>query len=263
MSSRLLAFGGGSLTGGAPLRFAHIDEAGTSRDEKLCVVAGVVSHPDAQWLSINQHLIELADELAPPEDREGIVFHAKDIWHGTKKFHRDKWCREKRIDLLKRICRMPVDFAMPVIAGAIDKADHKWGGEIKPGSEKWEAQMYSLAFGLCVIHFEYVMRELCGPNEVGTVIAEDVPNMRRYAKWGYDHLRDKDVNWDVRKDIKNYMPIERIVEQPLFSNKTDSSILQIADTVAFVLGRRLNGHTDVQELLDLFSDQLIILPHQQ
>ena len=259
--SGLPAFGGGRLMNGAPVRFAHIDEAGTSKGEAHCVVAGVVSHPDQQWLSINQHLTKLADEFVPLSERVGIVFHTKDIWHGSKKFRRDEWPRTKRLDLLHELAQIPDKFSLPVIAGVVEKSNKGW--DVPAGTKNWIARNYSLAFGLCAIHFEYVLREMCEPHELGTIIAEDLPEMRQHAKWGCNHLRDPSINWEKMDGVVNYMPMHRVIEQPLFAAKNESAILQVADLVAFVLGRTLNGNNDVQPLLDRFKNQVVILPHQR
>ncbi len=86
--------------------------------------------------------------------------------------------------------------------------------------------------------------------------------MRRYAKAGFNILKDKNNVWEEKEEFINYMPFERIVEQPLFSGKAESSILQISDTIAFVIGRMLNGRNNVREYFNLFQDQIINLPHQ-
>lgn len=95
------AFGGGPLRGDRILKWAHLDEAGTSAHEGCCVVAGIVSSPDGQWKQLNRYLSDLRDEFAP--DSPEIVFHAKDIFHGTKAFHRDVWARDRRLELLGRL----------------------------------------------------------------------------------------------------------------------------------------------------------------
>jgi Protein of unknown function (DUF3800) len=261
-NSGLRSFSGGELRNGAPVRFAHVDEAGTSKNEQHCVVAGVVSHPDLQWLSINRALKDLTEEFVPPQQREGTIFHAKDIFHGSKRFTRELWPKQRRMELLGRMANLPVDHSLPVICGTVDKSDVKWD-DVKQGSHKWQAWNYSLAFAVCVTHFEYVLRTLCGANELGTIIAEDTPEMRQYAKFGYKRLCDPNVAWEQKPGIVNYMPMERVVEQPLFSAKDESGILQLADFVAFIMARRLNGHDDVQWLLDRFASQVVILPHQR
>lgn len=260
--NEIAVYGGSVLYGGEVMRFAHLDEAGTSRSEKFCVVGGVVSHADVQWREIDAALKGLIEEFVPHEDRRGVVLHAKDVFHGTKKFHRDKWPMEKRVALLKRIASLPAEMGLHVVIGAVEKAQLSWS-DCKFGSSKFEAYSYSLAFGLCGVHIEYLMREEVEADEVATLIVEDVPNMRRYAQAGYNILKDKETPWQEKEGIKSYMPFEKIVEQPLFSKKSESSILQIADTIAFVSGRLLNGGKNVREYFDLFKDQIVSLPHQR
>lgn len=258
----LRSFGGGTLRNGAPVRFAHVDEAGTSNNEQFCVVAGVVSHPDRQWMALNQALKDLAKEFVPAAERDKTIFHAKDIWHGSKRFNRDIWPREKRMALLERLADLPLAHSLPVIGSPLDKAQPSWEG-VKHGSQQWQGWNYSLAFGLCAIHFEYVLRSMCAEHELGTIIAEDAPAMRAHAKEGYRILSDPHVTWQTSPGIESYMPLARIVEQPLFCAKDESSILQIADLIAFTLARRLNGHDDVQPLINRFASQFVILPHQR
>lgn len=146
------------------MRFAHLDEAGTSTREGWCVVAGVVSSPDGQWRQLNKFLEDCRKEFCP--DNPGIIFHAKDIFHGTKNFHRDEWSRGKRQELLMELSKIPRKFNLPVIGTAVDKSKHKWGGRGQKPSEL-QAWHYALAFGMCVVNFEGVLRELSDWREVG------------------------------------------------------------------------------------------------
>lgn len=259
--SGLRAFGGAPLADGGPVRFAHIDEAGTSKAE-FCVVAGVVSAPDAQWRTLNDHLGALADAMVPIEDREGIIFHATDIFHGSGKFRRDKWPKHKRFELLTRLAMIPSNFSLPVISGLVEKSKMNWG-DLPKSPRDLEAYNYSLAFGLCVTHFEYVLRDMCGPDELGTIIAEDNRDMRQYARQAYQLLSDPNKWAPEGTELHKYQPLRKVIEQPHFTEKTGSGILQIADTIAFVLARRLNGGEDTKWLFDLIAPQLVILPHQR
>jgi hypothetical protein len=242
------------------VRLIHLDEAGTSKHENVCVVAGVMSDADEQWVPLNSRLSVLIEEYFPKEKRNGAVFHCKDIWHGSGQFHRDVWPREKRLSLLGKLAMIPSEFSLPIVSGVIDKREQSW--DCKQGTAKWEAHSYSLAFGLCAVHAEYVMHENHA-GEIAMIIAEDVPPMRRYAQSGYQILTDPRHPWEGIKDVVNYMPIAQIVEQPLFSAKGQSSILQIADCIAFILGRIMNGKTDIMPWFEKFKDNLVILPHQR
>ena len=219
-----------------------------------------MSHADSQWRNLNRALDDIIGEFVPAGEKDGIVLHAKDIFHGTKRFHRDRWPLAKRVELLRCISKLPDMMSLPVVLGAIDKSQYSWGPQTDNVAQ-FEANSYSLAFGLCATHVEYFMRSHLS-DEVAALVVEDVPNMRRYAQLGYKILTDATLPWQQADDVFNYMPFERIIEQPLFAEKKDSSILQIADTIAFVAGRLLNGGDNVREFFDLFEAQIVLLPHQ-
>jgi hypothetical protein len=258
--SGLRAFGGSPLIGSAPLRYAHLDEAGTSRDEAHCLVAGVVSHPDTQWRQLADHLNDImAEYVRSPQDRRGLVFHAKDIFHGTKRFHRNDWPLDKRQSLLTDICRIPAIFDLPVVFGPVLKNQMSWG-DVKVGSARLEASNYGLAFGLCALSVEYVLKTKCDKNEIAHLIVEDVPNMRQYATSGYQILSDPSHDWSHSPESLPHVPLRRIVEHPQFAPKSGSALLQIADAMAFVLGRRINGRSDVDRFAIGFFENLVVLP---
>jgi hypothetical protein len=233
------------------MRFAHLDEAGISARERYAVVAGIISNPDTQWRALEQYLSDMADALVPKDLRSGIVFHAKDIWHGTKAFPKDRFSLERRNEILLELAKIPKKFDIPVVVGAINKEDQK-----KTGAGNHNALCYAMAFSIAVIGVEYFMLQW-GKDELAQLIVEDTAEMRRHAKWGYDRLRDPSA-WT--KPGAGFLPVTRIVENPLFSPKTDSSILQVADTLAFVTCRRIRGRTDVQFLFDEFAENVITFP---
>jgi hypothetical protein len=88
---------------------------------------------------------DMADDLVPPEFRDGIVFHARDIFHCVKRFDRDKWPRDRRSIILTELARIPVEFDVPVVIGMIEKKRHSWPGQ-KP--EGVDASDYALARAL-------------------------------------------------------------------------------------------------------------------
>jgi hypothetical protein len=246
----LKAFGGAPLVGDRLVRFAHLDEAGTSAREPYAIVAGVVSQPDLQWRALQQYLSDMADDLVPSDLRKGIVFHAKDLWHGSGQFPRDRFSRDLRVRILTELANIPVNFDIPVIVNGTKKAD-------LPETQNKNAVAYSIAFGMAVIGVEHVMRAFCEADEVAMVIAEDLPSMRQHAKWGFQRLMEPE-HWDQTQN--KLLPVTRVAETPQFAEKTDSSILQVADLVAFVTCRRLNDKEDVQFLLDKFKDNIVTWP---
>jgi hypothetical protein len=65
------ALGGGPLVGDQLVRFVYLDETGTGdpQIEPYVVVAGVMIDADRQWKDVENHLIDLADAFATPDDR--------------------------------------------------------------------------------------------------------------------------------------------------------------------------------------------------
>jgi hypothetical protein len=87
------------------VRLIYLDEAGISNpaEEPLLVVAGVMINADLQFKQIEAHLDELLSKHVPEDQRETTVFHAMELFHGTKQFHRDRWPLQKRLEILDEL----------------------------------------------------------------------------------------------------------------------------------------------------------------
>jgi hypothetical protein len=105
------------------MRLVYLDEAGVSNpaQEPFLIVAGVIIDADQDWRSLALHLKSLARKYLPEDDRDGFVFHAHEIWHGSGYWQRDKWPRERRIAMLQDLAGIPARFHLPVVVGAIDR----------------------------------------------------------------------------------------------------------------------------------------------
>jgi hypothetical protein len=152
---------------------------------------------------------------------------------------------------------MPVAFDIPVVTGIIDKRQHSWAGIDDPGDV--DGANYGLAFGLAVSCVEFFMIHSAEPEEIATVIAEDVPHMRKHAKAGYSVLKNPDMPWHEH-GLGHCLPLNRIAEQPMFAAKDESSILQVSDLLAFTLCRRANGNKDVDPFIREYIENVITLP---
>src|SRR5215470_15141222 len=110
------ALGGGDLVGDRLVRFVYLDEAGTGdpQVEPYVIVAGVMVDADKQWKRVENHLIDLADAFAEPEDRLGFCFHANELYTGGKREFKEKYPLQKRHDALASICEIPDKFSLPV-----------------------------------------------------------------------------------------------------------------------------------------------------
>lgn len=249
------------------MRYAHIDEAGTSEREKFVSVAGIVSHADTQRRPITAYLQRLRDELPEELGLDEVIFHAKDIWHGNKDFDRERWerCgvgRDERRGLVQKLCEVPGKFDLPVVCGFVEKAAHHWHGIEEAGLKNINPNRanYALAFAMCCISIEKVVRECTPEDEVAQIVAENTNEMREHAHWAFDLLSNSDTPWDLNNWHRQYLPLERICEVPQFTEKHQSSILQVADALAFVFNRHLTkgSRSDVLSCFEAFEDRIVL-----
>jgi hypothetical protein len=86
------------------------------------------------------------------------------------------------------------------------------------------------------------MREQLPPDEVATLVYEHNSDKNQaiadYHQFFRSDLIDNELNKLKRPRLYKF---ERIIESAMFSKKTASSLLQIADTCAYVFGRRMRG----------------------
>ncbi len=114
---------GGALVGDDLVRLAYLDESGIGpiADEPFTVTAGVIVNADRQFKLLEKYLSEMADQYFPGQPDK--FFHAKDIWHGSRDFSRqkfpDKWPRRM---ILLEICELVKKFDLPVVWGYMDRA---------------------------------------------------------------------------------------------------------------------------------------------
>jgi hypothetical protein len=256
----LRAFGGSPLRGDSFVRWAYVDEAGVSAREPIVTVAGLVIHADKHHRLIKNRLDALLAEL-PSELAEDLIFHAKDIWHGNGQFARAKWeahgiYKDERRSLVTKLCSLPAEFDVPVVMGFVVKGHHDWTAMVNSRSGlNANRASYAIAFGQCCIAIEAFMRERAQEDEVAHIVAEDTKEMREHASWSYEVL-EKREGWGER--FGKYLPIERLAEDPMFAAKRRSSILQVADSIAFVTNRHVthyrdNKSTDASDVLECWN----------
>lgn len=257
---------GGPLTGGKPVRNIYIDEAGTSAREKVSVVVGIIIQPDAHWLALNSALLELLS-FVPPQHQENFVFHAKSIW-GDKKL-RGGWSMDQRLELLHNVMALPHKYGAGVVMGMVRRS-----AEIPPiplkrfdGNSIDAAKLHHVtAFEMCVTKADEYIRDYCEPGELGTIIAEDAPEMRSLIRSAVDFRKKNPVKmplWMLKSPRdgmvhstrfgERVFEITRIIEQVNFVPKESSPIVQIADACAFGFRRFLadqsHGHSFVRSIV--------------
>jgi Protein of unknown function (DUF3800) len=241
------------------MRYVFIDEAGTSERESISVVVGIIIHADKQSILAEAAVNEVLG-LIPPHQRDKCpVFHATKIW-GDKSL-RDRWTREERKNLLCSMMSIPRNLNLVLAMGACNRTVHLPEEAVKGRGITLVQAHHGIAFQECIARADSYINKYARPNEVATVIAEDVPEGKRLlkhlAKWlvnpGYsiprrairlvhpvDYPLENKDEFRVRKVSRIRMPIH-------FVEKQEEPLLQIADACAFGFRRFLSQQSDGED----------------
>src|SRR6266487_1457816 len=163
---------GDLLWGSSAMQFVFVDEAGTSENEPVTIVAGLIVNADEQ-LMFAEGAIDEALGAVPKIIRDaGFLFHATAIW--SDKRYREHWAQADRLAFLDAMMSLPRRLNFPLSFGLVRRN--------APDGKTWPSMSLAqshhvMAFGFCLSRADKHIREHCGLNEVATVVAEDVPEM--------------------------------------------------------------------------------------
>lgn len=248
---------GHPLGGHKIVRIVYLDEAGISNpaQEPYLVVAGVIVDPDQNWIDLETYYFDLARDLFPGEDPCKIIFHAKDIWHGTGVFDRKDWPLQERMKIFRRLAQVPRIFDLPIVAGIIIRdAVRQQMREKSPDIPDRTIRFftYAHAFVSAVASVDAWMKKNL-PGEVAMLIAEDTTDVRQGIKAFHEGYTDR---FDV-EDFGQFRA-EQIIDTVHYAEKDLSLLLQIADHCAFILKRRAAGCPHVEPYLREIWPQVVL-----
>ena len=260
---------GGLLWGESPVRFLFVDEAGTSAREPVTVVVALIAHADEHVMSAEALVHETLGGV-PPQHKEGFVFHATQVYN-DKKYQKD-WSMTDRLILLREIMTIPRRIGMGIAVSAvwrngIDISKHA----LKLGITNCQFD-HMQAFGLCMAVADRNIRRNAGPREVATIVAEDVPEMRKFLKKAVNDLtdrpthlgpeglrlteRDKQAGYNVQS---GELRITRIRKAIHFVGKADDPLVQVADACAYGIRRYFAGEKFGPEFAnDILGDHTLL-----
>jgi hypothetical protein len=241
---------GDLLWGDRAVRFVFMDEAGTSEDEPVTVVVGIIVNADEQLLHAELAVEEALGAI--PEEFKQDGFHADDIWNNHK--YRERWSQTDRMTLVKTMASLPRRLNL-AISYAIERRSSVYTEHIREnygsvGLDTTAKLNHFFAFINCIGRADKYIRDHCNHREVGTVIAEDIPDMRRFLKLAPRLLRDcpiiprpGDLMPTAAERAQGYITqegeqrVNKIRNSMLFAEKDEDPMLQIADACAFSLRR--------------------------
>lgn len=246
------AFGGGLLWGERLVRFVFMDEAGTSAHEPVTVVVGLIADADKHVLSAEALALEAIGAI-PPQFADGFVFHAMQVF-GDKRYH-EEWSLQDRLILLQNMMAIPRKIGLGLVIsthwrGSVDYS----GREIRKLGLKPHQEDHLIAFSQCVCVADRSIRWYGGASEVASIVAEDVPEMRRFLRKVPELWRKNPINLlpqNLRQtpaDLEagystqsGEMRVTRIRNSVHFVEKADDPLVQVADACAYGLRRYFAG----------------------
>jgi len=227
-------------------RLVYLDEAGSDHRPPHLAVAGVIIHGDLEWPEFDRRVLKLIDKYVSEENRPDFVFHATDIFHGSRYFDHRKpeWANPAdRWQALYDLAKIVEDLKLPVVAGTYKKEG--FGAGVLSGLERPSFKnnmVQDMAVLGCLLHADAWL-ETYAPTELATVIHEDGTDAKRLIKHSVRALRDERLMFEYGLDRETAkaagLPLKRIIDTVHFAEKADARALQLADLCAFTLGRLL------------------------
>jgi len=235
----------------------YLDESGTHDLNGTFIYAGVAVPDGPLQLKIERHLAQLAEKYIRREDLSaGVVFHATNLMQGNGAFK--TYDRDRLRDALQRLCEVPRLFNLPVLMGVcdVDRIARKY--EISEGKQKLRAGI-TIAACTCAIGVERFLREATPDDQRGTLIFEN-NDARVDILRNHNYLRSPEAiaEREHLPDWSEFLPFQRIAEAPVFKEKRETPLLQVADAVAFTLNRKRNQAAGIDRFFDPINGQLIL-----
>lgn len=204
------SFSGHSLDGDRRLRLVYLDEAGTSTHEPVTVVAGVIINADRDWKKLENYLLGVRDAYIPVHQRDGCIFHAKDISAGNKIYSdKDIWPIQRRQNFIKEIL-----YARPLLGFSVSVGIARNLDNSKKNSDTLIRHL--MAYSCCLLGCESYMRDFGDKDEIATIIAEDTPTAKKHIKRAHLDMIDKNSTFP---DFREYISIRHIVDTVHFAEK--------------------------------------------
>jgi hypothetical protein len=224
-------------------------------------VLGVIVHADTQWRSAEQAVKQILESV-PNGFKQDFIFHAMTIW-GSKKYH-DGWGMQDRLAMLRQMMSVPRRLKLPISLGIAHRnvalpTQFRSDYPLKMPKEQFQ---HVLAFFACVALADRYLRRCHDPDEVATIVAEDVPSMRRFLRAALELARSEPIfneatvrlTRDEKIDLSDpRWAISRIIDTVHFVEKSNGPLLQVADACAYGF-RRLFAK---QKHGDEFSESIL------
>lgn len=219
------------------MRLAYLDEAGIS-DEPTALVAAVILDPDKHYRSLESLIEEMMVEYVDPDFWDApFAFHGKELLWGGKQhspFPKKSTEDEHRWQILERLLRIPRALDLPLVVGWQRKADISANS-----AHELSIRAHAKAYSACAIGVNYHMRKE-EPEQWAMLIAEDRKEAREAIQAAHMIFRGARL-MDEEDDDPMRLIGTHLREGVLFGAKNDALALQLADVVACIVRREIDG----------------------
>lgn len=225
------------------MRFIFMDEAGTSAQEPVVVVVGLIVEADQQ-LRRAESAFKLLEDQVPEPHRDGFVFHATEIWSARK--YRDAWPINDRMAYFKAVLGVAAHLRLGLSWSVVKRTAGSEDAMAKFPRNK-ERLQHVIAFVNCMWGADRFLREWA-PQELGSFVAEDAPEARNDIRIAIEGARDYRVRLrenEIEATLLAESPLLTSADMALsrvrpavqFVKKGDEILLQLADALAFAMRR--------------------------
>jgi hypothetical protein len=253
------------LCGENLVRIAFLDEAGRSRHEPIIVVGGILVHGDRTYRKLVARFDEIAAAFLPEADRNGFVFHAKDIFHGSGHYFKDRdtWPRSRRWPILSALASLPREFGIPVVFGHLDKAEYRQDADEALTANSTPVDRANVtdiaehinAFARAEIGIEGRRRQF-SRDEICMLIAEDTDRVKRAVKQAHALLRDPNLIANSEFAGIPNLPLVKIEDTPHFATRPIRVLFSLPTLARSLITRRLLRQENSQQFFELIAPQL-------
>jgi len=233
------------------MRYLFIDEAGTSAKEPVTVVVALIVDADKNLLPAEKLVGEVLRGV-PKHHKENFVFHATDVFNGAK--YQNGWSATDRLNLLNSMMSIPRKVKIPITLSLVWRD----APEVHVGPSISQAQaQHIFAFALCVCVADRNIRTHGRPEEVATIICEDIPELRTHLKTTISQVQKNPMylpQEQLRRTLSDEqmgfinqsgdLRVERVRNTVYFAEKSEDPLVQVADALAFGFRRYFANQSD-------------------
>lgn len=241
--------------------YVYLDESGIGdiQNEKHVIVAGVIVQAEQQD-AVQKRIEEVRDKYVPEKYRKDFVFHAADLFQGSKKvMSREAFPTAQRRDALEELIAIASELKLPIVQAWHSREDV---GRAFPDLDAKGAvvRAQAIAATSCMLTVEAFTQRYALDSTQALITYENNDQAKSLVNVMHNDMQKPDTlrRLDPRdaEKMKKLIPLKRVLEATRFAEKGEAPILQLADVCAYFIRRRMTGRMDSMRFLGHIMNQL-------